>query len=273
MSKDQYEPLSAYRQYMSQVMQILQITDEEEDSLLQCVRANNNVEQARIRLVEAYQSLVVGLARRFVGRCREMEFLDLVQEGNLGLLQAIERYDEERREASFRTFAFSWVRGCMLAAFWQYEGFIRIPLQKVRAIRLMNAANARLLLMLRREPTLVEAAREMDIKEQDVRELIVLQEQEILSLHSPVDEEGETLLEDVVEDSRGSASVEDDFSSVGDFLVHLTERQQAVVRLRYGEAYTQREVADLLGIALSSVAEADRVARLRLRKVLESAVA
>src|SRR5947209_1505899 len=217
-SQDRYAPLSALQQYMSQVKRAPCFTDEEEALFLRSIRTGENVQLAYARLVEGYQPLVIGLARRFERRCQRMELLDLIQEGNLGLLQALERYDESKGEASFRTFAFSWVRGCMLAAFWQYEGLLRLPLQKVRAIRVMNEVHARLLSALSCEPTIAETARAMEIEERDVRELMVLQEQEVVSLHLPLDEHGETLLEAVIADPAASAFVEDGFSSAEDVL-------------------------------------------------------
>jgi RNA polymerase primary sigma factor len=161
----------------------------------------------------------------------------------------------------------------MLMAFWQYEGTIRLPLQKVRAMRHMGVVKTRLLSELGREPTVAEIAREMEMDERAVRELMALQEQQVVSLYAFPMDDNDLSLADVVPDTTASALVDDDFSSVEGALRCLPERERLVIRLRYGfqngQAYTQQEVASLLGVALSTVAMLDRRAQLRLRKVLE----
>src|SRR6266566_4286315 len=125
----------------------------------------------------------------------------MVQEHDDGLpLTAVEKYDVNMGVASFKTLAFAWVRGSMLMAYWRYERALRVPLNKVRAIRQMNTVNVRLLFALGREPTIAEIAREMGCQERDVQELAVLQDQQAVSLHTPL-EDGEIVLEEVLEDS------------------------------------------------------------------------
>ncbi len=268
--------LSAYEQYMRQVKRTTQLKSEEELNLLLTIQSGVRVSQARDRLVEGYQPLLIGLAKRFVRRCKEMELLDLVQEGNLGLLQAIEKYDASKGESSFKTFAFAWVRGTMLTAFWRYEGAIRLPLNKVQSIRQMGVVNTRLLSLLGREPTIVETAQEMQVSEGDVRELIVLEEQQVVSLHAfPADDDDDLSLEDVIADPTASQFIDDSSSiptPLETALASLPERERIVVHLRYGfddgQARTQREVAHLLGVAVSTVEAVDRRAQRRLRQAL-----
>ncbi len=265
---------SAYEQYMRQVKQTPQLTNEEETNLLLAIQSGVEVCQARDRLVEGYQPLLIGLAKRFVRRCKEMELLDLVQEGNLGLLQAIEKYDVSKGESSFKTFAFAWVRGTMLTAFWRYEGAIRLPLNKVQAIRQMGVVNTRLLSLLGREPTIIETAQEMQVNERDVRELIVLQEQQVVSLYAFPTEDDDLSLEDVVADPTASLFMDDSSipTPLETALASLPNRERIVVNLRYGfddgQARTQREVAHLLGVTLSTVEAVDRRAQRRLRQAL-----
>jgi len=265
---------SAYEQYMRQVKQTPQLTNEEETNLLLAIQSGVEVCQARDRLVEGYQPLLIGLAKRFVRRCKEMELLDLVQEGNLGLLQAIEKYDVSKGESSFKTFAFAWVRGTMLTAFWRYEGAIRLPLNKVQAIRQMGVVNTRLLSLLGREPTIIETAQEMQVNERDVRELIVLQEQQVVSLYAFPTEDDDLSLEDVVADPTASLFMDDSSipTPLETALASLPDRERIVVNLRYGfddgQARTQREVAHLLGVTLSTVEAVDRRAQRRLRQAL-----
>lgn len=264
--------LTAIDQYLHQVSLIPQLTDEEEAQLLLCVASGVSVQQARDRLVEGYQHLVVKLARRYVRDCHHVELLDFAQEGSLGLLRAIEKYDRSKAVASFKTLAFAWMRGSILMAYWRYERAISLPLSKVRAIRRMNEVSIQLLTLLGREPTVLEIARKMGLSEPDVQELVVLQDQQVVSLHTPL-EDGETFLEDVLEDITASAYVDDGFFSADGVLEKLTEREQEIMRLRYGlvggRGYTQKEVADRLGIASSRVAVLERRAKMRLRQALE----
>ena len=269
--RDDGKSLTAYSQYIREIQWIAQLTDEEEAKLLQCIACGVDAQRARDRLVEGYLHVVIGLARRFVRDCKHLELLDFVQEGNLGLLEAIKKYGASKTEFSFRTFACAWVRGYMLIAYWQYERAISIPFSKVRAIRRMNAASTQLLALLGREPTLTELAREMGISKQHVQELIVLQRQQMVSLHVPL-EDGETFLEDVLEDPAAATFADDGFLSIKDVLDKLTESEQMVIRLRYGldgYAHTQREVADRLGVASSRVAVVEQRAKMRLRQALD----
>jgi len=268
-------PLTAHELYMREVRQTPQLTSEEEAQLLLDLASNTNVPQARERLTAGYQPLVIGLAKRFVRHCQGVELLDLVQDGNEALVHALEKYDVRRGESSFRTFAFTWIRTALLAVVWQYQGALRLPMHKLRAIRQMGLVNTRLLAELGREPTLAETAQAMDLSEREVRELVILQEQQIISLHMTLDD-GDTRLEEVIEDPTASPFAQDGFVSVEDVLEYLNERERAVIRLRYGfadgRAYTQKEAADALGVALSTVQMLDRRAKMRLRRALERRV-
>jgi len=268
--------LSAMHQYMHQVRQIPPLTDEEEARLLLCVASGVSVQEAKDRLVEGYLHLVIKLARPFARVCRQVELLDFVQEGNWGLLRAVEKYDVSKVVASFRTLAFAWIRGSILTAYWRDERAISVPLTKVRQIRQMNAVSMKLLALLGREPTVREIAQEMQLGEQDVQKLVVLQDQRVVSLHTPL-EDGETLLEDVLEDATDSTHVDGGVLSAEEVLEILTEREQMVMRLRFGlldgRAYTQKEVADRLGVASSRVAVLEHRAKMRVRKIFEHQVA
>jgi RNA polymerase primary sigma factor len=267
-----YLSLSAVDQYMREARRIAQLTPDEETYLLSCISRGIDVKQARDRLVEGYQPLIIGLAKRFVRDCTHMEWLDFVQEGNSGLLRAIEKFDGQHTASSFKTLAFAWVRGAMLTAYWQYERAIRLPLNKVRAMQRMQTAYNRLLAQLGYEPTHAEVAQEMRVKEREVQALLALREQQVVSLHTRVDEESDTSFEDMLEDSTAAAFADDGCFSVEDVLRLLTENGRGVFQLRFGltdgRAHTQREVADALGIALSTVQVLDRRARMRLREVL-----
>jgi RNA polymerase primary sigma factor len=272
-SQSQNGSLSAHELYFREVRQTPQLTSDEEARLLSCLASGKNVQQSLDRLVAGYQPLVIGLAKRFVRHCRGVDLMDLIQDGNEAFLHALDKYDVRRGESSLRTFVFTWIRTTMLAAVWQYQGAMRVPMHKLRAIRQMGTVNTRLLSERGREPTLAETAEVMDLSEREVRELVVLQEQQIVSLHMTLDDDGDTRLEDVIEDATVSPFADDGFVSVEDVLEHLTERERTVIQLRYGfvdgRAYTQKEAANALGVALSTVQMIDRRARMRLRRALE----
>jgi RNA polymerase primary sigma factor len=271
-SQDYSKPLTAFSQYLREVKWIAPLAAEEEQQLLQRLTNGVDVQRTRDRLVEGCQEIVIGLAKRFARNCQHIEFMDFVQEGNVGLLQALEKYDHRRNEASFKTLAFAWIRGHMLIAYWRDERAIGIPFNKVRGIRQMNGVTVRLLALLGHEPTVAEIAREMGVKEREVHELIALQEQPMVSLQMRQEENKELPLEDMLEDPTASAFLETSLSSVANVLDTLPERERSVIELRYGLtdgcAYTQQEVARLLGIGLSVVQKLDRRAKMRLREVL-----
>lgn len=268
----QHQTLTAHDLYMREVRHIPHLTKDEEAAIFASLASGTNMQQARERLIAGYLPLVIGLAKRFVRYCEGIELLDMVQDGNEALLHALDTYDLRRGDASFRTFAFTWIRTTLLNSVWQYQGVMRLPLHKLRAMRQMGIVNTRLLTELGREPTSAETAREMEMTEQEIWELVALQEHRILSLHMTL-EDGETRLEDTIEDPAASAFTEDGFDTVDDVFAHLNAREQVVMRLRYGladgHAYTQKETADSLGVALSTVQTIDRRARMRLRRVLE----
>jgi RNA polymerase sigma factor (sigma-70 family) len=285
-SQGQDVPLCAIEQYLRGVKTTAPLLQEEEAHLLQRIelgkveqtKSSSNAdvlrasEQARDRLIEGYQPLLIGLARRYVRHCREMELLDLVQEGNVGLLQALEKFDGRAGSGSFRTWAFSWVRGMMLLALWQYEGAIRLPQEKAGAVRRLTLVRSQLCTMLGREPTLAETAEEMGVRENVVRELMVLQEQHVVSLYAFPDDDGEYSMEEEIVDPTSTDVEEDIGDLLADALVMLPERERLVINLRYGfedgQSRTQKEVAYLLGVSTARVAALDRQAQRRLRRLL-----
>jgi RNA polymerase primary sigma factor len=291
MVADQAQDVSllAVDQYLRGVKQVAQLLDEEETDLLQRIEQGKveqtkrcpsmsvlkAAEEARNRLVEGYQPLLIGMAKRYVRRCRALEFLDLVQEGNVGLLQALEKYNGCLCSTSFRSWAFTWVRGMMSLAVWRCEGTIRLPLEKVRAISNMETINTQLLSLLGREPTIKETARAMQMTETEVRDLVVMQAQHVVSLHAFPTEDEDVVLEEIIADPATAMFDNADealHDLLEDALVLLPERERVVVNLRFGfedgQARTQREVAYLLGVTASTVAAVDRRAQSRLRKML-----
>jgi RNA polymerase sigma factor (sigma-70 family) len=287
--QEQDIPLGAHEQYLCGVRWTEPLVDEEEAELLHCIEQGRveqekqtpdasilrTADRARTRLIEGYQALLVGLAKRYVRHCRTMELLDLVQEGNLGLLAAVEKYDRRLGVGSFRTWAFSWVRGMMLIALWQYEGAIRLPQERARAVRRLTMVHAQLCTVLGREPTLEETAEEMGVRENVVRELMVLREQHVVSLYAFTDDDGDYSMEETIVDPTSTDVEEDICDLLADALVMLPERERLVINLRYGfedgQSRTQKEVAYLLGVSAARVAALDRQAQRRLRQLLSVA--
>jgi RNA polymerase primary sigma factor len=268
---EQDVPLGAFEQYRREIKWITPLSEEEEQQLIQQLQCDEEIQQARERLIEGYLSLVLGIARHYERFCRELDLLDLVQEGNLGLLQACARYDGSQHGSSFRTWAYTWIRGRIRYALL-LEGNLRLPLRKAQAIRQMRAVSARLATTLGREPKLEEIACEMEMTEWQVRELMVLQAQHVVSLEASLDEDGEVQLHETLVDPAADVFTGDGFSTVEDVLRSLTWREQAVMKLRYGlddgHPRTQREVAELLGMKLSTVQGLDVRAKWRLRRAL-----
>jgi len=283
MMQSQDMSFTAFNQYRREVSWIPQLTDEEEAGLLQRIeRARREcahgcsacpiceaAQQARTRLVEGYQHLVSRLAWRHASRNQEV-YLDLVQQGNLGLLRALEQYDGRIGVATFQTWVYAWVKGVMRRA-RSDEGTIRLPWRKITALRQLEQVRDELLCLLGREPAVEELAQEMRLTIREVCDLLVLGEQRtVMSLDAPMDQNGEMTVGDLIEDTSCGYGREVDLEEV---LQHLSDQELAVVLLRYGlgehQVHTQQEAARVLGMKLAKVQLLDQRARIRLRWVLE----
>src|SRR5258708_23487982 len=162
-------------------------------------------QQARTRLVEGYQHLVSRLAWRHASRNQEL-YLDLVQEGNLGLVRGLEQYDGRVGVDTFETWVFAWVKGAIRRAL-SAAGVLRLPWRKVEAIRQLEQVRNELTCVFGREPTVEEIAREMQLTTGKVCELFVWGEQRVvMSLEEPVDEDGERTVGDMLEDTSFPAA-------------------------------------------------------------------
>ena len=187
-------PLGAFEQYMREVKQTAQLTGDEEGQLLLCIANGVDAERACDRLIRSYQPLMIGLAKRFARNCNDMEQLDFVQEGNEAFLKGLQKYNPHQGDASFGTFIFSWVRIAMLTALWRNRGMIRLPLHKVRAMKRLRTVYDELYMLLQREPTIAELATNMELSEWDTRELLVLQEQQVISLDTVIGDDDDMSL-------------------------------------------------------------------------------
>ena len=221
------------RMYLKEIGKVPLLTAEEEIELAKRMEAGD--EEAKKKLAEANLRLVVSIAKRYVGR--GMLFLDLIQEGNLGLLKAVEKFDY-RKGYKFSTYATWWIRQAITRAIADQARTIRIPVHMVETINKLIRVSRQLLQELGREPTSEEIAEEMNMPVERVREILKIS-QEPVSLETPIGEEEDSHLGDFIQDENvpvpadaaASALLREQLQEV---LGTLTEREQKVLRLRFG---------------------------------------
>ena len=221
------------RMYLKEIGKVPLLTAEQEIELAK--RLEEGDEAAKQQLAEANLRLVVSIAKRYVGR--GMLFLDLIQEGNLGLIKAVEKFDY-RKGFKFSTYATWWIRQAITRAIADQARTIRIPVHMVETINKLIRVSRQLLQEYGREPTPEEIAKEMNISEAKVREIIKIA-QEPVSLETPIGEEEDSHLGDFIPDEDAPAPAEAaSFALMKEQLMEvldtLTPRQEQVLRLRFG---------------------------------------
>jgi len=221
------------RMYLKEIGKVPLLTAEEEIEIAKQLEAGD--ETAKQKLAEANLRLVVSIAKRYVGR--GMLFLDLIQEGNLGLIKAVEKFDY-RKGFKFSTYATWWIRQAITRAIADQARTIRIPVHMVETINKLIRVSRQLLQQYGREPTPEEIAAEMGISEAKVREIIKIA-QEPVSLETPIGEEEDSHLGDFIPDDDAPAPAEAaSFTlmkeQLMDVLDTLTPREEKVLRLRFG---------------------------------------
>ena len=221
------------RMYLKEIGRVPLLTAEEEIEIAQ--RMEQGDEEAKKKLAEANLRLVVSIAKRYVGR--GMLFLDLIQEGNLGLIKAVEKFDY-RKGYKFSTYATWWIRQAITRAIADQARTIRIPVHMVETINKLIRVSRQLLQEYGREPTPDEIAKAMGISESKVREIIKIA-QEPVSLETPIGEEEDSHLGDFLEDETALAPAEAASHALmkeqlWDVLETLTPREEKVLRLRFG---------------------------------------
>ncbi len=256
------------RMYLKEIGKVPLLSAEEEIELAQ--RMENGDEYAKKRLAEANLRLVVSIAKRYVGR--GMLFLDLIQEGNLGLIKAVEKFDY-RKGYKFSTYATWWIRQAITRAIADQARTIRIPVHMVETINKLIRVSRQLLQELGREPSPEEIAEEMNMPVDRVREILKIS-QEPVSLETPIGEEEDSHLGDFIQDDNVPVPADAAaFTLLKEQLVEvlstLTDREQKVLRLRFGlddgRARTLEEVGKEFNVTRERIRQIEAKALRKLR--------
>ncbi|MDH2909747.1 MAG: RNA polymerase sigma factor RpoD [Candidatus Eremiobacteraeota bacterium] len=273
------------RMYLKEIGRVPLLTMEEERSLAMRIEAGILAEKAngRVRrtltpdatlaerqLTEANLRLVVSIAKKYVGR--GMLFLDLIQEGNMGLIRAVEKFDY-RKGYKFSTYATWWIRQAITRALADQARTIRIPVHMVETINRLVKVSRQLLQVLGREPTVEEIGREMGLSAEKVREVMKIS-QDPISLETPIGEEEDSHLGDFIEDQEAIAPAEAASvmllkEKMADVLQHLTDRERKVLVLRFGledgHQRTLEEVGQEFGVTRERIRQIEAKALRKLR--------
>ena len=247
------------RMYLKEIGVVPLLSNEEEKEL--AIAVENGDLEAKQRLAEANLRLVVSIAKRYVGR--GMLFLDLIQEGNLGLIKAVEKFDY-RKGYKFSTYATWWIRQAITRAIADQARTIRIPVHMVETINKLIRVSRQLLQELGREPTPEEIAEEMDMPVDRVREILKIS-QEPVSLETPIGEEEDSHLGDFIQDDNVPVPAEAAAftllrEQLDEVLGTLTDREQKVLKLRFG-------LEDGRARTLEEVGKEFKVTRERIRQI------
>ena len=256
------------RMYLKEIGQIKLLSMEEELELADRIIAGD--ELAKNELAEANLRLVVSIAKRYVGR--GMLFLDLIQEGNIGLMKAVDKFDVTKGY-KFSTYATWWIRQAITRAIADQARTIRVPVHMVETINKLARIQRQLTLELNREPTEEELAKKMNIPVDKIKEIYKIS-QEPVSLETPIGEEDDSHLGDFIKDERNVSPEEYATNEmlkdeIADVLSTLTEREEKVIRLRFGledgKSRTLEEVGQMFGVTRERIRQIEAKALRKLR--------
>lgn len=257
------------RMYLKEIGRVPLLSADEEVAL--ALRIQEGDTEAKQELAEANLRLVVSIAKRYVGR--GMQFLDLIQEGNMGLMKAVEKFDHTKG-FKFSTYATWWIRQAITRAIADQARTIRIPVHMVETINKLVRVQRQLLQDLGREPTPEEIGAEMDLPTEKVREILKIA-QEPVSLETPIGEEDDSHLGDFIEDDNATSPAEHTAyallkEQLDEVLEQLTDREENVLRLRFGldkngEIRTLEQVGQVFGVTRERIRQIEAKALRKLR--------
>ncbi|KKW11859.1 MAG: RNA polymerase sigma factor [Candidatus Jorgensenbacteria bacterium GW2011_GWB1_49_9] len=262
----------AVQMYLKEIGRTPLLTSKEEKELAK--RIEQGDETARKRLIQANLRLVVSIAKRYVNRSPHLSILDLIQEGNIGLSRAVDKFDY-RKGFKFSTYATWWIRQAVTRALADYSRTIRIPVHMVETITKYTQTKRRLMQELGREPLPEEIAAEMSM---DVEKIHYIQKisQEVISLESPIgDDDEDSTLSDFIKDETSlspdqlanQALLKDQIKEI---LIDLTEREQKILSMRFGLedniAHTLEEVGKIFGVTRERIRQIEAKALQKIRE-------
>ncbi|MBI2278559.1 MAG: sigma-70 family RNA polymerase sigma factor [Candidatus Brennerbacteria bacterium] len=261
----------AVQMYLKEIGKTALLTSKEEKELAKRIEAGD--ETARQKLIQANLRLVVSIAKRYVNRSPHLSILDLVQEGNIGLSRAVDKFDY-RRGFKFSTYATWWIRQAVTRALADYSRTIRIPVHMVETITKYAQTKRRLMQELGRDPLPEEIATELGI---DVEKVHYIQKisQEVISLETPIgDDDDDSILSDFIPDERGMTP--DQLAShallrdqIREILADLTEREQKILSMRFGLEdnipHTLEEVGKIFGVTRERIRQIEAKALEKIR--------
>lgn len=257
------------RMYLKEIGRVPLLSADEEVAL--ALRIQEGDTEAKQELAEANLRLVVSIAKRYVGR--GMQFLDLIQEGNMGLMKAVEKFDHTKG-FKFSTYATWWIRQAITRAIADQARTIRIPVHMVETINKLVRVQRQLLQDLGREPTPEEIGAEMDLPTEKVREILKIA-QEPVSLETPIGEEDDSHLGDFIEDDNATSPADHAAyallkEQLDEVLEQLTDREENVLRLRFGldkngEIRTLEQVGQVFGVTRERIRQIEAKALRKLR--------
>lgn len=262
------ESTDPVRQYLREIGRVPLLTAEEEVELAK--RYEKNDRRAKDKLTESNLRLVVSIAKKYIGR--GLSLLDLIQEGNQGLIRAVEKYDW-RRGFKFSTYATWWIRQAITRAIADQARTIRIPVHMVETINKLYRTSRRLMQELGREPTPEEIGEELDLSADRVREIFKIA-QEVTSLEAPVGEDGESMLGDFIPDEAQPSPVDQASKQLlknhlDEVLATLSDREARVLKLRFGlegnKQMTLEEVGKVFGVTRERIRQIEAKALRKLK--------
>jgi len=262
--EEEYFSDDPVREYLKEIGRISLLTPAQEQELATEVATGDK--RASIKMAEANLRLVVSIAKKYVGR--GMLFLDLIQEGNLGLMKAVDKFDVTMGY-KFSTYASWWIKQAITRAIADQARTIRIPVHMVETINKLVRTQREMTLELNREPTEEELADKMGLSIEKIREIYKIN-QETISLETPIGEEEDSHLGDFIEDERNMSPEEHGITMLANenlyaVLSTLTQREETVLRLRFG-------IGDGRARTLDEVGRKFKVTRERIRQIEEKAL-